>query len=87
MTYDIVDFVEVTTEIWAAYKLDNGGELCRRVIAIGQVERQDVVDGEREQEVVLLRHNGEGGLVPVRRVAVNEAFAGLVYDNRPDVGE
>jgi len=85
MTYDVVDFAEVATEIWAVYKLENGEELCRRVVAIGHLEWRDDVDDECVQEVVLLRHDGEGGLVPVRRVAGNEVFAGLVYGKRPPV--
>ena len=46
MSYEIVDVREVTNELWATYKLDDGTQHCVRVIAIGQLECQEESDGE-----------------------------------------
>lgn len=76
--------VEVRNDIWARYKLDDGTRYADRVLAIGRVAVDDGLASGSEHDFVLLRHNGDGRLRPVNKVAANEEFMGLSFESAPE---
>jgi len=84
MGYDIVDFKEVTNEIWATYRLEDGTKHCERVVAIGHLEFHEGSGDQSFRELVFLRHKDVGHLGPVNETADNETFTGITVGQKPD---